>query len=95
MNKDDYIFISAKIRSLEPKILDNIDIERMINEPDLFSAFKVLNDTNYCDNLLDAEPTQFRQVLSDDLYQLFDFLQKYVPDQNLFKLILLSRDVNP
>ena len=93
MNKDDYIFISAKIRSLEPKILDNIDIERMINESDLFSAFKVLNDTNYCDNLLDAEPTQFRQVLADDLYQLFDFLQKYVPDQNLFKLILLSRDI--
>lgn len=92
MRKSDYIYISAKIRALEPRILDRNDIERMINATSLANAFQVLNDTDYGDNLLGVEPENYREALMDDLHQLHAFLQKNIPDPDLFKLIMLSRD---
>ena len=76
MKATNYIYASAKIRALEPKILDETDIERMVDAPDLPSAFKVLNDTDYADNLLDLRPVDYRIALSRDFQQLFDFFQK-------------------
>lgn len=92
MKDSDYIYISAKIRTLEPRILDRNDIERMVNATSLANAFQVLNDTDYGDNLLGVEPENYREALMDDLQQLHDFLQKNTPDQNLFKLMMLPRD---
>jgi V/A-type H+-transporting ATPase subunit C len=92
MKGTNYIYASAKIRALEPRILDETDIERMIDAPDLNSAFKILNDTDYADNLLDLKPSEYRKALSLDFEQLHDLLQKITPDQSLFELILLERD---
>jgi V/A-type H+-transporting ATPase subunit C len=92
MKGTNYIYASAKIRALEPHVLDETDIERMIDAPDLNSAFKVLNDTDYADNLLGLESTDYREALSKDFKQLHDFLQKITPGQTLFELILLERD---
>lgn len=92
MNDSNYIYISAKIRALEPLILDKNDIDRMINATSLVNAFQVLNDTDYGNNLLGVEPENYREALADDLHQLHDFLQKTTPDKNLFKLMLLPRD---
>jgi V/A-type H+/Na+-transporting ATPase subunit C len=92
MRDGDYIYISSKIRALEPLILDKNDIDRMINARCLATAFQVLNDTDYGNNLLGVEPENFQDALVDDLQQLHDFLQKSTPDQELFKLMMLPRD---
>lgn len=92
MKDSDYIYISAKIRTLEPFILDKTDIERMINARCLATAFQVLNDTDYGNNLLGVEPENYREALVDDLQQLHDFLQKTTPDKDLFKLMMLPKD---
>ena len=92
MKATNYIYASAKIRVLEPQILDNTDIERMLDAPDLKSAFKVLNDTDYGDNLLEVEPENYRQALAADFQQLHDFLQKISPSKRLFELMMLPRD---
>lgn len=92
MNDSNYIYISAKIRALEPLILDENDIDRMINATSLANAFQVLNDTDYGNDLLGVEPENYREALADDLHQLHDFLQKTTPDKNLFKLMMLPRD---
>jgi vacuolar-type H+-ATPase subunit C/Vma6 len=47
MKGTNYIYASAKLRALEKLILDGTDIERMVDAPDLPSAFKVLHDTDY------------------------------------------------
>ncbi len=92
MKGTNYIYASAKIRALESHILDKNDIERMIDAPNLNSAFKVLNDTDYADNLLGVEPTQYREALSKDFQQFFSLLHRITPKQSLFEIILLDRD---
>lgn len=92
MKATNYIYVSAKIRALEPHILDETDIERMIDAPDFDAAFKVLDDTDYGDNLLDIKPEHYRMALAADFQQLHDFLQKVTPSKTLFELMLLPRD---
>lgn len=89
----DYTYASGKIRALEPKLLDTTDIERMVDAPDIDTAFKVLNDTDYGDNLLEVTPVNYRQALSDDYLQLYNLLKDLIPDKNLFKLIFIDRDM--
>ena len=88
-----YNYASAKIRALEPAILDQTDIERMVDAPDFDTAFKVLNDTDYADNLLEVEPIEYRKALSDDYRQLYELLKDITPDSKLLKLIFLERDL--
>ena len=92
MKESDYIYLSSKIKVLESKILNRNDIERMINSTDLDKAFKVLDDTDYSDNLLGLAPEDYREALVNDMQQLHDFLQKVTPDQDLFKLMMLPKD---
>ncbi len=92
MKGTNYIYASAKVRALEKKILDETDIERMVDAPDFFSAFKVLNDTDFGDNLLDLDPLDYRKAISADFEQMHDLLQKITPEENLFELMLLERD---
>jgi len=88
-----YVYASAKIRALEPAILDKTDIERMVDASDFFASFKVLNDTDYADNLLEVEPENYRLALERDFSQLHDLLEDIIPDPNLFKLIFLEHDL--
>jgi len=92
MKGTNYIYASAKLRALEPKILDETDIERMVDASDINSAFKVLNDTDYGDNLLGLEPSDFHTALNSDFEQMYELLQRIIPKENLFELILLDRD---
>lgn len=92
MNDSDYIYLSAKIRALEPKILDQVDIDRMINATDLGKAFQVLNDTDYSHNLLNVEPENYRDALLHSSQQFHEFLQKNIPDKNLFRLLVLKKE---
>ena len=87
-----YIYLSSKIRVLETRLPDETDLERMLDAPDLATAFKVLNDTDYADNLAEIKPEDYRDVLRDDFQQMFDFFQKIIPQRALFDLIMLERD---
>lgn len=92
MKASNYIYASTKIRSLEKLILDNTDIERMVDAPDLDSAFKVLHDTDYRDNLLDVEPVNYRLALSADFQQFYILLQRLNLEREFYQLMLLERD---
>lgn len=92
MSASNYAYISGKLRSLENKILSSVDIERMVDAPDHVSAFKVLNDTDYADNLLEVAPEDYRQALHEDYRQLFDFFSQVIPDKRLLTIIFLDRD---
>lgn len=87
-----YAYASGKLKALQPLILDPVDIERMVDAPDFVSAFKVLNDTDYADYLLDIEPVNYRDALRRDFMQMHTLLEQIIPDRNLFKLLYLDRD---
>ncbi|MBU1148483.1 V-type ATPase subunit, partial [Patescibacteria group bacterium] len=92
MPNDNYAFATGKIRALEARLLNSTDIERMIDADNSDSAFKVFNDTDYADNLLDVDATGFKQALDDDLNQTKDLLTHIVPNPLLVRFVFLQYD---
>lgn len=92
MNSDKYITISSLVWSRESKMLDHTDIERMVDAPSFDDAYRVLNDTDYADNLLDLEPAQYRDAMRKDFTELYEFLKRDIPDYDLFRLLFIERD---
>lgn len=88
-----YAFASGQIRCLETRLLTKTDIERMVDAPDLESAFKVFNDTDYADNLLDVKPHEFKKALDDDFSQARNTLLSLIDNQYLVSLIFLKNDI--
>lgn len=88
-----YAFSAGKIRCLETRLLNKTDIERMVSAPDLETAFKVFNDTDYADNLADVKPHQFKQALDDDFQQARDLLIELIEDPNLRDFLFVKNDL--
>ena len=89
-----YAFMSGKIRALETKLPDMIDLERMIDAPSFDDAYKVLNDTHYSDKLLDIAPHEFEILLKKDMSELKELFVKYLPSKKLAQLLFLKDDWN-
>ncbi len=88
----DYAYIMGLFRSLEGKLLNPNDIERMIDAPDIESAFRVFNDTEYADNLLEVEPKDFKKALNDDLKQTRDLYEQVISDKKILEFLFLRHD---
>ncbi|MFN3301508.1 MAG: V-type ATPase subunit [Patescibacteria group bacterium] len=92
MKRINYTFITGKIRYLETKLLNVVDLERMIDAPNLESAFKILYDTDYGAHLLERKPEEFEMVILDDLLEDKKLLWQFVFDKDLIKFLLLEYD---
>ncbi len=87
-----YAYSFGIIKSLEAQLLSQIDIERLVEAPNVEASFKVFNDTDYADNLADLDVNNFRQVLLSDLQQLHDLYSQIIDDKNLLALLFSNYD---
>jgi len=94
MSETAYAHINARIKHLETRLPDRIDLERMVGAATAADAFQVLYDTDYANNMQDLKPEQYYQALKADLQELKTFLQTYVPNKTLVQLLLLQDDYN-
>lgn len=92
LNRSQYTYATGLIRALEPKLLDRTDLERMIDAKNIEEAFKVFNDTDYADNLLDVQAEEFEKALDDDLQQTKDLFDKIVRGKDLLRFLFLEYD---
>ena len=92
MGKDDYLYAAGVIRHLENKLLNPTDIKRMMDAPDLASAFKVFHDTDYFDNVLDVKPVEFIKALDADLVQAKRKIQEMAPSEELVEFLFMRYD---
>ena len=92
MKSSNYTFVTGKIRYLETKLPDEIDLERMLDSPDLESAFKAFYDTDYAEHLFERRPEEFEKVILQDLEDNKKFLFQFVSDKDLIKFLLLEYD---
>jgi len=88
----DYPYIMGLFRSLENKLLNQNDIERMVDAPNIETAFRVFNDTEYADNLLEVKPEEFKKALDDDIKQTRDLFEKVIDDKKIIQLLFLRYD---
>jgi len=87
-----YQFALGKIKVLEKRLPNKVDIDRMINAEGPQKSFQVLNDTDMSDNLLNKSPQDFESVIYDDIIQMRNFIKEISPDENLFNLLFLKYD---
>jgi len=92
MSREDYLYATGVVRHLESKSLNATDVERMVDAPDLATAFKVFNDTDYFDNIQDLKPDQFSQALLQDLRQVKERIVEMAPDDEIIKFIFMRHD---
>lgn len=89
----DYIYALGKIRVLEKRLLNKIDIDRMVYTETAEKAFQVLNNTDFSDNLLQVEAHQYERAIQADLLQSKDLIQRMsVDDERLFYFLFLKYD---
>lgn len=87
-----YAYIMGLFRSLESKLLNSNDIERMIDAPNIEAAFKVFNDTEYADNLLEVKPVEFKKALDDDHQQTRQLFGQILDDQKILQFLFVRYD---
>ena len=92
MKNSNYAFATGKIRYLETKLPDGTDLERILDAPDLESAFKAFYDTDYAEHLFERKPEEFESVILDDLLENKKLLLQIVPDRDFIKFLLLEYD---
>ncbi len=88
----DYPYIMGVLRSLEKRLLNATDLERMIDAPNVEATFRVFNDTEYADNLLDVTPQEYKKALDDDLKQTYELYKQMIADKNLFEFLFVRYD---
>lgn len=108
MRERNFAYAVGRIRSLENKLLDNSQLERLINTTTVEELFTQLGETEYATALGNiANPQQFESALNAELERIIRLvleLGENAPElrwltnrydiQNL-KLILKSEDVQP
>jgi V/A-type H+-transporting ATPase subunit C len=92
MNADQYIYVSAKIRSLEKDLLSEADITRVVEAKTPDVAFKAFNSLDYAGELLNLEAKDYRTAMARKMARLKKVLERTLPDQDLLRLLFLERD---
>ena len=92
MSRDNYIYASSKIRSLESFLITDADLTRVIDAKTPEIAFKSFNSLDYAGELLDLEAKDYRVAMNRKMSRLKKVLEHIVPDETLQRLLFLERD---
>lgn len=85
-------YATGLIRVLDKRILDQTDFDRMLGAENASDAFKVLNDTDYADNLLNLKPEEFEKALARDKKDLKKLFLKIIENKLLLKFLFLNQE---
>lgn len=93
MNSTQFSYSAARVRALEPMLLDMTDVERMLGAKDGKEAYKILNDTAYSTHVGDIDKIEdFQDVIDAGLVDAKGVLDRIVPDPRILDLIFLPFD---
>ena len=87
----DYLYITARVRSLERSLLNRERMERMLEARSDEDASKVLAECGYGDVSV-ASADDLEQVLSEGRGNMFSFLKHVVPNRTLLDVFRLKYD---
>lgn len=91
-NKDtDYLFLSARIRSLERNLLTAARMERMLDAADAAEAAKVLGEIGYEEFKPESE-AELNQALLKEREKLFAELYRFAPDPRVMDVFKIKYD---
>ena len=88
-----YAYAVGRSRAVEAKLLDRATIDRVVDAPDVQSAFKILGEAgySYVDSIL-KEESPIDEVLNKEEMKLFYFIKETSPDERLIDIFTLPYD---
>jgi V/A-type H+/Na+-transporting ATPase subunit C len=93
MNNTQFTYSAARVRALEPKLLDSGDVERMLGAKDAKEAYKILNDLEYATHIGDIEKVaDFQEVITAGLKDSKDVLDRVCPDPRILDVLFFRYD---
>ncbi|MPM50372.1 V-type sodium ATPase subunit C [bioreactor metagenome] len=90
--REDYIFATARVRSVEKNLLTREKITKMIDSKTADEALKVLSECHYSDENAEVSGGDFEILLVKAQKELNEFIKKISPNPETFDLFLYVYD---
>ena len=87
----DYLFLSARLRAMENRLLTSARMERMIDAPTAADAAKVLGEIGYSD-FSPTSDQELSQALAAEREKVFEELYAFVPDRAVVDVFKVKYD---
>ncbi|MGB4439495.1 MAG: V-type ATP synthase subunit C [Sedimentibacter sp.] len=88
----DYLFSTARVRSIEKNMLTRERAEKMIDAKTNEDALRVLDDCNYGSGNEMVEPDDYEKLLTDEHKKTYDFITSVAPELDYFNMFLYPYD---
>jgi V/A-type H+-transporting ATPase subunit C len=88
----DYLFSSARVKSVEKNMLSLSRAEKMIDAKTIEDALNVLYDCDYGYGNDRVAAKDFEKLLGEEHKKTYDFIMSIAPDLNDFKIFLYTYD---
>ena len=87
----DYLFLSARLRAMEQKLLTGARMERMIDAPTAADAARVLGEIGYGD-FSPTSDQELSRALAAEREKVFQELYQFVPDRSVVDVFKVKYD---
>lgn len=88
----DYLFSTARVRSIEKNMLSHERAEKMIDAKSDEDALRILYDCNYGFGKDQVASKDFEILLAEEHKKTYDFITSIAPEMNNFKIFLYTYD---
>ncbi len=88
----DYLFSTARVRSVEKNMLTRERAEKMIDAKTTEDALKVLDDIDYGYGSEMTDPNNYEKLLTDEHKKTYDFITSIAPELDYFNMFLYPYD---
>ena len=91
MKDTDYLFLSAKLRAMESRLLTAARMERMIDAPSTAEAARVLSEIGYGEFSPDSDQA-LSEALAAERERTFEELARFMPDRSVIDVFRVKYD---
>ncbi len=88
----DYLFSTARVRSVEKNMLTRERAEKMIDAKTIEEALRVLEDINYGNGGEDTNRADYEDILAEEHKKTYDFITSIAPELDCFNIFLFPYD---
>lgn len=88
----DYLFSTARVRSVEKNMLTHDIAEKMIDAKTIEDSLKILGDIGYGFGNESISTSSYEKLLADEHKKVYDFITSMAPELDYFKMFLYPYD---
>lgn len=93
MDATQFAYAAARVRALEPKLLNMTEVERMLGAKTAQEAYKILNDLDYATHVGDIDKVEnFQEVITAGLADSKKVLDEICPEPRILDILFLRYD---